>query len=350
MTTVRRFPRRFAAAVLALAWIALPDAAVAKDIFLAMAAKNDPTAETAAAMALTFKKQVEDASQGALHVEIFPDGQLGGNREMTKLVSRNVVQSAIVTVGGVEPLYPLIAVTQMPFAFTSREIAYAVLDGSFGQHMGDEIARTTGFAVLGYGDTGGFYVLTNSKREIHSPQDMEGIKVRSIPGFEVLNAMISGMGGIPVKVSSREEFRALGSGVVDGEMNPVSVVFSRRYDDVQKFMTLTNHLYAPYVWVMNKEFLDGLTEEEQAVVREAARQAVQAGRELSRYIETSDRGLPTVRKRMQVYEPTAEERQAFKLTAQAKVKESIAATLGAEGVETMDDFFAAIIAAEASLR
>ena len=337
----RRVLRPLLAALVVLG-MGLPAAAAAeRQIVLAHAQRQDPRNDPAAAMAQTFKTALETATGGSLSVEIFADGQLGGNRDMAKLVEKGVIQSAIVTVGGIAPFYPLIAVTQIPFAIDTPATAYAVFDGPFGQRLAEEIGRRTGLHVLGFGDAGGFFVLTNSKRPIRSPDDLKGLKIRTIPGFAVLDTMIAGLGATPVRVSSREEFTSLTAGIIDGQMNSVPVIVARRYDEVQRYLTLTNHAYAPYVWVIDKRFFEGLGPDERAVVERAAREAIAAGRDLARRIEASERGLPALEQRMQVHVPTAEQRRAFQATAQPKVTEYIAATFGDEGVRLMEAFFAA---------
>jgi tripartite ATP-independent transporter DctP family solute receptor len=326
---------------LAAGWPAPPAAAAERQIILAHAQKQDPENDPAAAMAQTFKTALEAATGGALSVEIFADGQLGGNRDVAKLVEKGVIHSAIVTVGGIAPVYPLIAVAQIPFVIDSPSAAYAVFDGPFGQRLAAEIGRRTGFHVLGFGDAGGFFVLTNSKRPIHSPDDLKGLKIRTIPGFAVLDTMITALGATPVRVSSREEFTSLAAGIIDGQMNSVSAIVGRRYDEVQRHLTLTNHAYAPYVWVVGKRFFEGLGVEERAAVERAAREAIAAGRDLARRIEASERGLPALERRMQVHVPTADQRRAFQATAQPKVIEYITTTFGDEGVRLMEAFFAA---------
>lgn len=322
-------------------WPAFPAAAAERQIILAHAQQQDPENDPAAAMAQAFKTALEAATGGSLSVEVFPDSQLGGNRDMAKLVEKGVIHSAIVTVGGIAPVYPLIAVAQIPFVIDSPAAAYAVFDGPFGQRLAAEIGRRTGFHVLGFGDAGGFFVLTNSKQPIRSPDDMKGLRVRTIPGFAVLDTMITALGATPVRVSSREEFTSLAAGIIDGQMNSVPVIVGRRYDEVQRHLTLTNHAYAPYVWVIGKRFFEGLGADERAAVENAARKAIAAGRDLARRIEASERGLPALERRMQVHEPTAEQRRAFQAIAQPKVTAYIAATFGDEGVGLMEAFFAA---------
>ncbi len=310
-------------------------------IVLAHTQVQDPASDTAAAMAAEFKREVEHRTGGSVAVAIFPEGQLGGNRDIAKLAAGGVIQSALVTVGGLAPRYPLIAVTQMPFALDSRDAAARVFDGPFGQALAADIEARAGVSVLGFGDPGGFHLLTNSRRPIHRPKDVQGLKLRTIPGLDALNAMIKGMGGIPVKVSSREEATALAGGIIDGQMNPASVVVTRRYDEVQKYATLTNHLYVPYVWLFNSAALAALKPAEQQAVRDAARQAIAAGRAAATAMEASDKGLPALRRRMQVTELSPAEREEFRTATQPAVAQAIAGALGADGTRLLGEFLSA---------
>lgn len=324
-----------------------PALAVAADplprqIFLAHGEPQDAAADPAAAMAASFRQRVQDASGGALRIEVFPDGQLGGNRDMARLVSRGVIQSAIVTVGAMARLYPPIIVTEMPFAFDTLAQAHAVFDGPFGRWLAADMAAHTGMVVLGFGDVGGFFVLTNSRREIRSPADLAGIKLRTIPGFPVLDAVIQGLGANPVKVSSREELQALSTRLIDGQINPSTITLSRRYDTVQSFATITNLLYAPYIWLFNRDAFATLSLAEQTLITTAAREAIEAGRTLSNTLDASGQGILGLERRLQVYRPTAEERKAFKTASQERVKAFISETMGSEGQALIESFVKAI--------
>ena len=317
-----------------------PPAPAVKELFLAHTQRQDAAAVPAAAMAAEFKREVERRTAGRVKIGIFPSGQLGGNRDLVRLVRRNIVQSAFVTIGGIAPLYPPIAVIEMPFVLSSPEAAYRVFDGPFGQRLAADMERRTGLGVLGFGDGGGFFAITNSRHPVHSPADMRGLKIRTIPGFEPLDAMIRSLGAIPVQVSSREEFTALASGVVDGQMNPPVIVLANRYDEVQKYITLTAHLYAPLVWIFNRDAMATLDDSERDAVRQAAVLALSAGRKVARAIEASEQGLPALRRRMEVSVPTDAERQAFKKAAQPAVAEAIAKSLGEDGTRLLADFLA----------
>ncbi|MGE5503602.1 MAG: TRAP transporter substrate-binding protein DctP [Actinomycetota bacterium] len=308
-------------------------------IVLAHTQVQDAAADPAAAMASVFKRQVEQATGGAVRVDLFPEGMVGGNREMARLVGANTIQSALVTVGGVTPVYPPLAVVQMPFAFDSADAAYGVYDGPFGRRLAAEIEAHTGMAVLGFGDSGGFHVITNSRGPVHGAKDLAGLKLRTIPGAEVIDAMIRAFGATPVRVGSREELTALASGIVDGQMNPPMVLLNRRYDQVQRYVTLTNHLYLPYVWLFNRQALDELPSEHRQAVRAAATAAIAAGRALSR--QGTEGGLPALYRRMEVVTPTPAERAAMKAAVQPAVRAAIAKTLGDDGIRLLDDFLAA---------
>jgi TRAP-type C4-dicarboxylate transport system substrate-binding protein len=319
-------------------------------IALAHAQAQDATADPAAAMASEFRRQLDGLSGGSLKGAIYPDSQLGGNRDMAKLVAKGVVQSALVSVGGVAPLYPPIAVTAMPFALDNPEAAYALYDGPFGQALSSDIESKSDLLVLGYGDSGGMHILTNSTHPVHSPADMAGLKIRSIPGYEALDVMIRAMGATPVNVSSREELPSLEAHAIDGQMSSAISVLSRHYDLVQGYATVTGHLYAPYVWIYNRAAFAKLSLDQQAMVREAARRAIAAGRSLSARLEVSNRGTAGLSKRMDAVVLTPDERAAFKAVTQPKVAEALDKTLGEEGVRLRADFMAAAAKANASHR
>lgn len=328
------------AAVLATTLGAAP-AFAAKVIKLHHLNNDDPFDNPTGAMATVFKSLVEAGTNGEVTVQTFPNGQLGKDAEVLQQIKAGVVQSGIHSVGGFASAYPMIGVLDMPFAFPNISSTYAVFDGPFGERLAGDIQARTGLEVLGFGDSGGFFAFTNSKRAIHSPADLDGLKIRTM-GLDTHKTLVSSLGGQPAAIAWSEVYTALQTGVADGQMNPVPIVSFAKFDEVQKYLTLTQHLFAPYVWVINKEFFDSLTPEEQAVVRYAARSAIVAGRGMARVIEASDRGLPHLAQRMEVYTPTAAEREAFREAAQPAVRKVIVERFGAEGEEMLDAFLAAI--------
>lgn len=309
---------------------------------------QQPFDVASAAMAAVFKNEVEANSNGQIKVEIYPNGVLGKEAETMVQVKSGVVQSFISSSGGMAQFYPLIDVTNMPFAFSSYNVGYKVYDGTFGKELAADIEKKAGFKVLGFGESGGFFAITNAKKPIKSPADMKGIKLRTM-ALPLHQAIVKSLGASPTTVAWAEVYTSLQTGVVDGQMNPISIIAMAKFQEVQKYITLTNHLYAPYVWVMNPKFYAGLTPELQKVIDDAARTAILAGRGLSRIIDASEKGLPALAEKMQVYVPTKAEMKQFRDAAIPAAKEFMTNQYKKDGEMWVEKFFNAIDKAEQEL-
>ncbi len=320
----------------------LPGAATAaKIIKLHHLNKDDPFDNPTGAMATVFKSLVEAGTNGSIKVQTFPNGQLGKDAEVTQQVKAGVIQSGIHSVGGFASTYPMIGVIDIPFAFPNISTTYAVFDGPFGKKLAADIEKKTGLKVLGFGDSGGFFNFTNSKRPIQTPADFKGLKIRTM-GLDTHKTIIKALGGQPAAIAWTEVYTALQTGVADGQMNPIPIIAFAKFNEVQKYLTLSGHLFAPYVWVMNKAFWDSLTKNEKYVVSYAAQSAIVAGRGMSRAIEASDRGLPALAKDMKVNALDPAAKLKFRDMALPAVKKLIADKFGADGVDMMNAFLKAI--------
>jgi TRAP-type transport system periplasmic protein len=302
---------------------------------------DDPFDNGSGAMATVFKSLVESGTNGSVTVESYPNGQLGDDAQVLSQLRAGVVQSGIHSVGGFASAYPMIGVLDVPFAFPDVSTTYEVFDGPFGDKLAADIEEKTGLKVLGFGDSGGLFAITNSRREVRSPEDMEGLQIRTM-GLDTHQEVIRSLGGQPTAIAWSEVYTALQTGVADGQMNPIPIISFARFDEVQDYLTLTNHLFAPYVWVVSDRFWNSLDEHEQSVVKSAARSAIVAGRGISRIIESSERGLPHLAANMEVHALTPEEMEAFREASQPAVKEIIAEKYGAEGEEMLNAFLEAI--------
>ncbi len=316
-------------------------AMAAKTIKLHHLNKDDPFDNPTGAMATVFKSLVEAGTNGTVTVQTFPSGQLGKDEDVLQQVKAGVIQSGIHSVGGFASAYPLIGVLDVPFAFPNISKTYEVFDGPFGQKLAADIEKKTGMHVLGFGDSGGFFQLTNSKRPIQTPADMKGLKIRTM-GLDTHKAIITSMGGQPAAISWSEVYTALQTGVADGQMNPIPIIAFAKFEEVQEYLTLSGHLFAPYVWVVNQDFWNSLSDSEKDVVTYAAKSAIVAGRGMGRIIEASDRGLPALSKKMKVNALTAEQKAKFKELAAPKVEALIVEKYGAEGQEMLNAFMQAI--------
>ena len=316
-------------------------AVAAKTIKLHHLNKDDPFDNPTGAMATVFKSLVEAGTNGSVMVQTFPSGQLGKDKDALQQVKSGVIQAGIHSVGGFASVYPLIGILDIPFAFPDISKTYEVFDGPFGKKLAADIEKKTGLHVLGFGDSGGFFHLTNSKRPIHTPADMDGVKIRTM-GLDTHKAIITAMGGQPAAISWSEVYTALQTGVADGQMNPIPIIAFAKFQEVQKYLTLSGHIFAPYVWTMNDDFWKSLTDSEKEVVSSAAISAIVAGRGMGRVIEASDRGLKELSKNMEVNTLTPAEKEEFKKAAVPEVKKLIVEKFGAEGEEMLGAFLEAV--------
>jgi tripartite ATP-independent transporter DctP family solute receptor len=321
----------------------------AKVLKLAHLNPQDPFDNPTAPIAAVFKNMVEAKTNENIKVEIYAAGVLGKERESMEQVQQDVIQSYIGSGTGISQFYKFYDITNLPFALNSYSVAYEVYDGPFGQEMSEDIRKKTGFKVLGYGESGGFFQITNSKRPIKSPADMKGLKIRTM-SIPLHMGVVESLGGAPTPIAWAEIYTALQTGVVDGQMNPIPIINTAKLYEVQKYITLTNHLYAPYVWVLTDKWFQALTSAEKEIILDAAKTAIMAGRGLNRIIESSDKGLPVIAKKMEVYTPTAEELSQFRKLAVAGAQKIISEKLGNEGKAWTDKFLKAIEASEKKVK
>lgn len=295
------------------------------------------------AMTTIFKSLVEAVSGGEIEVKLFPNGQLGKDNEVIQQVRDGIVQSTISSAGGIAQHYPPVGVFDMPFAFPNIAVANRVIDqrSAFGKKFSAALEKKTGLKVLGLIDSGGFFAFSNSKRPIASVKDMEGLRIRTMT-LPTHQAMVGSLGGKPTPLPWAEVYTALQTGVADGQMNPIPIIAFAKFDEVQKYLSITNHVITPYIWTMNKEFYDGLKPEHRAIIDWVSEVASEAGRGVSRVIEASDRGLPKLAKKMKVNAVSPEELQKFADRAQPAVRKLIEEKLGAEGTDMLNAMLQAI--------
>lgn len=300
--------------------------------------KTDPFENPAHACTAVFANIVEADTNGSIKVEVYPSNQLGSAAEHVQFIQDNVVQATLTSTGAISSYYPRIDVLNLAFAFDHNAATYEVFDGPFGTALAADIEATIpNSKVLGFPDTGGFFAITNSKRPIEKLEDFEGIRVRTmtLPSHQKI---IQAMGGEAYPLSWGEVYSGLQTGVIDGQMNPVPIISFANFSEVQDYMTLTNHLFSPYTFMMSKSFWDSLSEDEQRVVNYAAESCVTASRGLSRIIEASDRGLAGLMDKIEVTALSADAREEFKAAAQPAVLKHVEEELGDEGVALLNQF------------
>jgi len=319
--------------------------ALAADVTIRLAHLNpeDPFKSHSGAMTAIFKSLVESGSNGSIEVQLFPNGQLGKDNEVIEQVRGGLVESTISSSGGMAQHYNLVGVFDIPFAFPNIGVASRVIskDSSFGKKFIGDLEAKTELKVLGIIDSGGFFAFTNSKRPITSIEDMKGLRIRTmtLPTHE---AIVASLGGQPTPLPWAEVYTALQTGVADGQMNPVPIIAFAKFDEVQKYLSVTNHIITPYIWTMNKEFFDGLSPANKTLINWASDVATEAGRSVSRVIEASENGLPALAAKMEVNVVPPAEQAKFAASAQPAVRALIEKQYGAEGVAMLDALLASI--------
>lgn len=226
-----------------------------------------------------FKELVEEKTDGQVTVELYPDGQLGHDNELTEGMSMGSIEMGMIGVEPITTMAPKLKAVNLPFLFTDRENAYEVLDGEIGQEMVENLPDEQGIRVLGYFENG-FRHISNSKGEIESPDDLEDLDIRT-PESSVSLAIFEALGANPTPMSFGELYTGLEQGTVDGQENPVSLIYTTKFYEVQDYVSITGHMYSPMVLTISEQQWQNLSKEQQEAVQTAADEAKDYERELS---------------------------------------------------------------------
>ncbi|RYX96245.1 MAG: DctP family TRAP transporter solute-binding subunit [Comamonadaceae bacterium] len=238
----------------------------------------------------TFAREVEKRTAGRYKVQTFYNGSLGGERESIEAVQLGTQELAFSSTGPIPNFVPETKILDVPFLFRDKAHARAVLDGPIGQDLLTKF-DAKGFKALVWAENG-FRHMTNSKRDVKGPEDLKGLKMRTMEN-PVHIAAYKGLGIITTPMAFPEVFTALQQGTVDGQENPLPVIMSAKFDQVQKHLTLTGHVYSPCILVMNKASFDKLTPADKTAFLDAAKEAAKANR--ARVDEDDAKGVAELR-------------------------------------------------------
>ncbi len=275
-----------------------------------------------------FKKDIEEKSGGKISVELYPNAQLGGDRELIESVQLGTVQVAIPATSALAGFDKRFQVFDLPFLFKSKETAFKALDGELG-HKVDELLKPLGMRNLGYGENG-YRHITNSRGPVHKPEDLKGIKLRTMENPLHL-AFFKMLGANPTPMSFGELYTALQQGTVDGQENPVVLVYTSKFYEVQKFYSLTGHVYSATMLVANDDFFASMPEDLWKIVEDAGKRYVVEQRALAEVQEQEF--LEELKKTgLQINELTPEEKQLF-IDATLPAYDQFKDIIGAELVE-----------------
>lgn len=229
-------------------------------------------------MLATFRDELGKTAGGEADIEFFEGGALGDESALTDMVRVNRVQ--VLPMGSdIVQLDNTFSVFDVPFLFSDKAAARDALDGELGESLRRSLRDKARLEVLAFGELG-FRVISNNVRPINTPADLAGLKIRT-PGSEMRIKVFRMLGAAPTPMALGDAYVALRQGALDGQENPLSVIEEFSLHEVQKFISLTNHVYSPISLVMNGRAWEALDDGLKEKVRNAAKAAAQRTRELS---------------------------------------------------------------------
>ncbi|SFR06375.1 TRAP transporter substrate-binding protein [Desulfoscipio geothermicus] len=223
-----------------------------------------------------FKQIVEEKTGGQVQIDIYANGTIGSERDMIEGLQLGTIDLVLTSTGPVINFVPEMGVVDLPFLFSSREHAYQVLDGEIGQDLLEQFGDI-GIVGLAFWENG-FRNLTNSERPINSVEDIQGLKIRTMEN-EVHQAAFKELGADPTPMAWGEVYTALQQKTIDGQENPIPIIYNMKIYEVQKYLALTGHFYSPALLLIGQKSLDKLSPEQQNIIKKAAVEAATYERE-----------------------------------------------------------------------
>jgi TRAP-type transport system periplasmic protein len=222
-----------------------------------------------------FAREVEKRTNGRYKVQNFYSAALGGERESIESVQLGTIDLTWSSTGPVPNFVPAVKILDIPFLFRDKAHARAVLDGPIGQQLLAEF-EPKGFKALAWAENGVRH-MTNSKRDVNTPADLAGMKLRTMEN-PIHIAAYKSLGIVPTPMAFPEVFTALQQGTVDGQENPLSTIMAAKFDQVQKHVSLTGHVYSPALWLMTKAVFDKLSAADKQAFIDAAKEGTRVNR------------------------------------------------------------------------
>jgi TRAP-type transport system periplasmic protein len=217
-----------------------------------------------------FKEIVERESKGRLEVNIFANAQLGDDIKMMTQLRAGTLEMTVPSSSPISSLDKKWMVFDLPFLFPNEEVVDKVLDGPIGQKFLDSLSQY-GIKGLGYYENG-YRQITNSIRPIKVPEDLKGMKIRTMEN-PVHLATFRKLGTNPSPMPFSEVFTALQQKTIDGQENPSTTNYLQKFYEVQKYNTISNHFYTPFVSMYSKKSWDTLSKEDQDIILKATKES-----------------------------------------------------------------------------
>jgi tripartite ATP-independent transporter DctP family solute receptor len=264
--------RHFFGAALAAACLAVPAAGIAQQKQVWKASDVHPLGYPTVEAIVRMGKKLEAQTNGRISIQMYPQMQLGGEKEMIEQAQVGALQIARISVGALGPVIDELNVFNMPFIFRDEQHMRKVIDGPIGSELLEKISSNpnTRLIALGWMDAGTRNVYSN--KPVTKPADLKGMKVRMM-GNPIFVETMNAMGGNGVAMGFNELYSAMQTGVVDGAENNEPTVLAQNHYQVAKVYSLTGHLIIPEMFVFSKVSWDKLSKDDQALIKKLSREA-----------------------------------------------------------------------------
>ena len=263
-----------------------PVKAIKLSVFAGSLPKNTPTGTGLQ----YFVAKINEYSKGSLAAEAFYDTQLGDATSMVQSLQQGTVDIGVSGTSYYSGLVPEVQVFELPFLFDSIDKARAAVDGPAMDLLFKKLAEKDIVGLCFWEN--GFRQLSNDVRPVKTPADLKGIKIRTLPS-PIQIAAWKELGALPTAIDVAELYTALQQGTVKAQENPLAEIVFRKFYEVQKYVSLTGHVYTPFLLSMSKATYSKLSEEQKAVIFKAAKEARTVQREAAAKMESEARKVLT---------------------------------------------------------
>jgi TRAP-type transport system periplasmic protein len=270
--------RLFVKSLLAVAAVATFGVAMAQERVIKFGLSS-PEGHPAVAGMKKFAELVAAKSGGKMKVQLFFNSTLGTDQAIISSIKGGTVEMAVLNSGILASEAKELAIFDFPFLFANEKESDAIVDGPVGRKM-HALLEAKGLIGLSYWELG-YRHITNGKRALNKVEDIEGLKLRVIPN-PINVAWVKALGANPTPMPFAEVYAGLEQKAIDGQENPISVIASNKFWEVQKFMALTNHQYNPQSVIFSKKIWDTLSAADKKILDESADEAAITQRKESR--------------------------------------------------------------------
>lgn len=253
------------------------EAAVAGDAVVLKIGHVEPEDRSTHKALLNFKKNVEERSGGSLKIDIFPNGALGGDVQLTESVAMGSLDMALPSTSVLTAYSEEFGVLDMPYLFTSSKAAFDALDNEVGAYLSEKVVQN-GIDILGYSYNGPRSTTTNTGA-IEKPEDLKGVKMRVMES-PIFIDFYKTLGANPTPMSFTELYTGLQQGTVEAQENPPSLTFANKFYEVQKYSTIDEHVHNFLAFIINDAKFQSLSEDQKTILKEEAKNYVEEQRNM----------------------------------------------------------------------